>query len=134
MQCGDLSESCEQTDQLFIADLPSLAAASLKYALSTSRFGWICVVTFMAGRNAVVLLAFAALAWSLILVSTGVVADEQDAWAALVNGGYVALVRHGSAPIRLLRPGCAQLVIQNLWAGLDWWQGASDRPDARRQS
>jgi hypothetical protein len=82
----------------FIADLPSLAAASLKYALSASTFGWICVVTFMPGRNAVVLLAFAALAWPLIVVSTGVVADERDAWAALANGGYVALVRHGSAP------------------------------------
>ena len=28
----------------------------------------------------------------------GAVADERDAWAALVNGSHVALVRHGSAP------------------------------------
>ena len=52
----------------------------------------------MPGRIAVVLLALAALAPSLIVVSTGAVADERDAWAALVNGGHVALVRHGSAP------------------------------------
>jgi phosphohistidine phosphatase SixA len=52
----------------------------------------------MPGRIAVVLLALAALAPSLIVVSTGAVADERDAWAALVSGGHVALVRHGSAP------------------------------------
>jgi phosphohistidine phosphatase SixA len=40
----------------------------------------------------------AALALSLIVASTGAVADERDAWAALVNGGHVALVRHGNAP------------------------------------
>jgi phosphohistidine phosphatase SixA len=52
----------------------------------------------MPGRIAVVLLALAALAPSLIVASTQVVADERDAWAALVNGSHVALVRHGSAP------------------------------------
>ena len=52
----------------------------------------------MPGRIAVVLLALAALAPSLIVAPTGAVADERDAWAALVNGGHVALVRHGSAP------------------------------------
>jgi phosphohistidine phosphatase SixA len=52
----------------------------------------------MPGRIAVVLLVLAALAPSLIVVSTRAVADERDAWAALVNGGHVALVRHGSAP------------------------------------
>jgi phosphohistidine phosphatase SixA len=44
------------------------------------------------------LLALAALALSLIVAPTEAVADEQDAWAALVKGGHVALVRHGSAP------------------------------------
>ena len=52
----------------------------------------------MPGRIVVVFLGLAALARSLIVVSTGAVADERDAWAALVNGGHVALVRHGSAP------------------------------------
>jgi phosphohistidine phosphatase SixA len=52
----------------------------------------------MPGPIAVVLLALAALASSLIVVPTGAVADEGDAWAALAKGGHVALVRHGSAP------------------------------------
>jgi hypothetical protein len=43
-------------------------------------------------------LALAALALSLIVASMGAVADERDAWAALVNGSHVALVRHGNAP------------------------------------
>jgi phosphohistidine phosphatase SixA len=43
-------------------------------------------------------LAFAALALTLIVAPTGALADERDAWAALVKGGHVALVRHGSAP------------------------------------
>ena len=82
----------------FTATLPSIGAAQLKYTLSTSRLGCIRVVTFMPGRIAVVLLALAALAPSLIVAPTGAVADDRDAWAALVNGGHVALVRHGSAP------------------------------------
>jgi broad specificity phosphatase PhoE len=52
----------------------------------------------MPGRIAVVLFALAALALSLIVVPTGAVADERDAWATLAKGGHVALVRHGSAP------------------------------------
>jgi phosphohistidine phosphatase SixA len=52
----------------------------------------------MPGRIAVVLLALAALATSLPVAPTGALADERDAWAALVNGSHVALVRHGSAP------------------------------------
>ena len=52
----------------------------------------------MPGRIAVVLLALAALAPSLIVAPMGAVADERDAWAALVNGSHVALVRHGNAP------------------------------------
>lgn len=48
--------------------------------------------------RAVSCLTLAALALSLIVAPTGVLADERDAWAALVNGGHVALVRHGSAP------------------------------------
>ena len=43
-------------------------------------------------------LALAALALSLIVVPIGAVADERDAWAALVSGSHVALVRHGNAP------------------------------------
>jgi phosphohistidine phosphatase SixA len=43
-------------------------------------------------------LALAALVLSLIFAPMGAVADERDAWAALVNGSHVALVRHGSAP------------------------------------
>jgi phosphohistidine phosphatase SixA len=52
----------------------------------------------MPGCIAVVLLALAALALSPIVVPMGAVADERDAWAALVNGSHVALVPHGSAP------------------------------------
>jgi phosphohistidine phosphatase SixA len=52
----------------------------------------------MPGRIAVVLLALGALALSLIVAPAEAVPDERDAWAALVNGGHVALVRHGSAP------------------------------------
>ena len=69
--------------------------AELKYTLSTSRFGSIRVVTFMPGRIATVLFV---LALSLIFAPTLAIADERDAWAALVKGGHVALVRHGSAP------------------------------------
>jgi phosphohistidine phosphatase SixA len=43
-------------------------------------------------------LALAALALSLIVAPMGAVADERDAWAALVSGSHVALVRHGNAP------------------------------------
>src|SRR5262245_22727462 len=43
-------------------------------------------------------LALAALALRLIVAPTEAVADERDAWAALVTGSHVALVRHGSAP------------------------------------
>ena len=43
-------------------------------------------------------LALAALALSLIVAPLAAVADEREAWAALVNGSHVALVRHGSAP------------------------------------
>src|SRR5262245_38247223 len=41
--------------------------------------------------------AVAALALSLI-AAPAVVADESGAWAALVAGGHVALIRHGDAP------------------------------------
>src|SRR6059058_6420847 len=43
-------------------------------------------------------LALAALALWLIAAPMQAVADERDAWAALVSGSHVALVRHGSAP------------------------------------
>jgi phosphohistidine phosphatase SixA len=43
-------------------------------------------------------LVVTALTLSLIVASTGAAADERDAWAALVNGSHVALVRHGNAP------------------------------------
>ena len=43
-------------------------------------------------------LALAALALSLLFAPMGAVADERQTWAALVNGGQVALVRHGNAP------------------------------------
>ncbi len=43
-------------------------------------------------------LAFAALALWLVIAPMAAVADERDAWAALVGGGHVALVRHGNAP------------------------------------
>src|SRR6476660_323818 len=52
----------------------------------------------MPRRIATVLLMLAALALSPIFAPTLAVADERDAWAALVKGGHVALVRHGSAP------------------------------------
>ena len=42
--------------------------------------------------------ALAALVLSLIVAPIGAVADERDAWAALVDGRHVALIRHGSAP------------------------------------
>jgi phosphohistidine phosphatase SixA len=69
--------------------------AELSYTLSTSRFGSIRVVTFMPVRISTVILV---LALSLIFAPTLAIADERDAWAALVKGGHVALVRHGSAP------------------------------------
>jgi len=43
-------------------------------------------------------LALAAFALSLIVAPMVASADEQETWAALVNGGHVALVRHGNAP------------------------------------
>src|SRR5436190_16034810 len=43
-------------------------------------------------------LALAALALSLIVAPIGAIADERDAWAALVTGGHVAVIRHGNAP------------------------------------
>jgi len=43
-------------------------------------------------------LALAALAISLIAAPATAAADSLEAWAALVNGGHVALVRHGNAP------------------------------------
>jgi len=43
-------------------------------------------------------LALAALALWLIAAPMEAVADERDAWAALVSGCHVALVRHGNAP------------------------------------
>ena len=52
----------------------------------------------MPGRTAVVLLAIAVLAPSLIVAPAGAPAEERAAWAALVGGSHVALVRHGSAP------------------------------------
>jgi phosphohistidine phosphatase SixA len=42
-------------------------------------------------------LALAALAISL-LAAPGAAADSEEAWAALVKGSHVALVRHGNAP------------------------------------
>ena len=43
-------------------------------------------------------LALAALAISLIAAPAAAGDGSADAWAALVNGGHVALVRHGNAP------------------------------------
>ena len=62
------------------------------------EFRLVRVVTFMLGRIATVLLVLAALALLLIFAPTLAVANERDAWAALIKGGHVALVRHGSAP------------------------------------
>jgi phosphohistidine phosphatase SixA len=42
-------------------------------------------------------LAPCVLAMSLI-TTPGVAADDSEAWAALVKGGHVALIRHGNAP------------------------------------
>lgn len=42
--------------------------------------------------------AFAALALLLTATPMGAFANEREAWAALVKGGYVALIRHGNAP------------------------------------
>jgi len=42
--------------------------------------------------------ALAALAMSLIAAPVAAADDAREAWAALVNGGHVALVRHGNAP------------------------------------
>lgn len=44
------------------------------------------------GRFAAVALAIA------LLITPARAADSQDAWAALVEGGHVALIRHGNAP------------------------------------
>jgi phosphohistidine phosphatase SixA len=43
-------------------------------------------------------LALAALAISLIAAPVAAADDSLEAWAALVNGSHVALIRHGNAP------------------------------------
>jgi phosphohistidine phosphatase SixA len=43
-------------------------------------------------------LASAALAMLLIITPAVAADDSKEAWAALVNGGHVALIRHGDAP------------------------------------
>src|SRR6266545_6979699 len=43
-------------------------------------------------------LALVALAISLIAAPVAAADDSRDAWAALVNGSHVALIRHGNAP------------------------------------
>ena len=43
-------------------------------------------------------LASAALVLSLIVVPAWAADDSEEAWAALVKGGHVALIRHGNAP------------------------------------
>ena len=43
-------------------------------------------------------LALAVLAVWLIVAPAAAAGDSREAWAALVNGGLVALVRHGNAP------------------------------------
>lgn len=43
-------------------------------------------------------LALAVLAISLIAAPAAVGDDSRDTWTALVNGGHVALIRHGNAP------------------------------------
>ena len=43
-------------------------------------------------------LALAALAVWLLAVPVAAADDSREAWAALVNGGHVALIRHGNAP------------------------------------
>ncbi len=42
--------------------------------------------------------ALFALAISLIVAPAPAADDSKEAWAALVNGGHVALIRHGNAP------------------------------------
>ncbi len=43
-------------------------------------------------------LAAVLLGMSLHAAPAAVAADADDAWAALVKGGHVALIRHGNAP------------------------------------
>ena len=43
-------------------------------------------------------LVLAALAIGLLAAPVAAADDSQEAWAALVNGGHVALIRHGNAP------------------------------------
>ena len=43
-------------------------------------------------------LVLATLAVWLVATPEAAAGDSQEAWAALVNGGHVALVRHGNAP------------------------------------
>src|ERR1700675_4539048 len=43
-------------------------------------------------------LALAALSISLIVAPVAAADDSLEAWAALVNGSHVALIRHGNAP------------------------------------
>ena len=43
-------------------------------------------------------LASFVLAISLIVGPAFAADDSEEAWAALVNGGHVALIRHGNAP------------------------------------
>ena len=43
-------------------------------------------------------LVFVALGIWLLVAPGAAAGDSRDAWAALVNGGHVALIRHGNAP------------------------------------
>ena len=52
----------------------------------------------LGGTAHVERLVLVALCIWLIVAPAAAAADSKEAWAALVNGGHVALIRHGNAP------------------------------------
>src|SRR6266851_6811811 len=52
----------------------------------------------LGGTAHVERLVLVALCIWLVVSPAAAAADSQEAWAALVNGGHVALIRHGNAP------------------------------------
>jgi len=98
MRCGARFHAHQAGRQRLVDYLAKRCRSRVGVYSGHLSFGSIRVVTFMLGRIAAVLVVIAALALSAIFAPTLAVADERDAWAALVKGGHVALVRHGSAP------------------------------------
>jgi len=64
--------------------LPALRSSSARSAIPS--------------RAKLVMFSLAALAISLVITPALSAEDAKEAWEALVQGGHVALIRHGNAP------------------------------------